>query len=59
MQPGAGGVERELADRDAHAAGALIAKAEDALAVADDDGFDAVEARMRENAADVVLDAEG
>ena len=30
----AGGVERELADRNAHAAGALVAEAEDALAVA-------------------------
>ena len=34
---GAGGVERELADRDAHAAGAEIAETEDALAVGDDD----------------------
>ena len=41
MQAGAGGVERELADRDAHAAGALVAEAENALAVADDDGLDA------------------
>ena len=30
-------VERQLADGDAHAAGALIADAEDALAVGDDD----------------------
>ena len=34
---GAGGIERELADRNAHAAGAEIAEAEDALAVGDDD----------------------
>src|SRR6478672_13483142 len=34
---GAGGVERELADGDAHAAGAKIAETEDALAVGDDD----------------------
>ena len=44
---GAGGVdaadqrvERELADRDAHAADALVADAEDALAVGDDDDVD-------------------
>src|SRR5580658_5055762 len=43
MQSGAGGVERELADRNAHAAGALVAEAQNALAVADDDGLDAVE----------------
>ena len=55
MQPGAGGIERELADRNAHAAGALVAEAEDALAVADDDRLDAVEARIAEDAADVVL----
>ncbi len=35
--PGAGGVESELADRDAHAVGAEIAEPEDALAVGDDD----------------------
>src|SRR5205814_9983091 len=34
---GAGGVERQLPDRDAHAAGAEIAEAEDALAIGDDD----------------------
>ena len=55
MQPGAGGIKRELADRNAHAAGALVAEAEDALAVADDDGLDTVEARMTEDAADGVL----
>ena len=58
MQARAGGVERQLADRNAHAAGALIAEAEDALAVAHDDGFDVVEARMAEDAADPVLVAE-
>ena len=52
MQPGAGGVERQLADRNSHAAGALIAEAKDALAVADHDGLDAVVARMTEDAAD-------
>jgi hypothetical protein len=34
---GAGGIERELADRDAHPAGAEIAETEDTLAVSDDD----------------------
>jgi hypothetical protein len=37
VHAGAGGVERELADRDAHAVGAEIAETEDALAVGDDD----------------------
>ena len=37
-----GGVERELADRDAEAVGALVAEAEDALAVGDDDDRDLV-----------------
>ena len=37
MNAGAGGVERQLADRNAHAVGAEIAEAEDALAVGDDD----------------------
>ena len=46
MDAAAGGVERELADRDAHAAGALIAEAEDALAVGDDDHLGAVELRI-------------
>ena len=55
MQTGAGGVERELADRNAHAAGALVAETENALAVADDDGLDAVEARIAEDATDAVL----
>jgi hypothetical protein len=55
MQAGAGGVERELADRDAHAAGALVAQPEDAFAVAHDDDVDAVKARVFEDAADAVL----
>jgi len=37
MQAGAGGVEGQLADRDAHAERAEVAQAEDALAVGDDD----------------------
>ena len=48
----AGGVERELADRDAHAAGALIAEPEDALAVGDDDHLGAVELRIGQDVPD-------
>ncbi len=55
MQAGAGGVEREFTDRDAHAAGALIAEAENALAVADNDGLDAIEARIAKDASDAVF----
>ncbi len=50
----AAGVERELADRDAHPAGALVAKPQDALAVGDHDGFDVVEARMGQDAPDAL-----
>jgi hypothetical protein len=39
VHAGAGRIERELADRDAHAVGAEIAQAENALAVGDDDEF--------------------
>src|SRR4029450_10292341 len=45
---------RELADRDAHAAGALVAEAENALAVAHHDRLDLVEARVRENILDPI-----
>ena len=51
MDAAAGGVERELADRDAHAAGALVAEAEDALAVGDDDHLGVVELRIGEDLA--------
>ena len=51
IDAGAGGVERQLADRDAHAVGAEIAEAEDPLAVGDDDDADVAAAgqlpRMR------------
>ena len=53
VRAGAGGVERELADRDAHAAGTLIAEAQYALAVADDDHLDLVETRVREDVGDM------
>ncbi len=45
----AGRIERELADGDAHAAGALVAEAEDALAVGDDDDLGLVELRVAED----------
>ncbi len=51
MKAGARRVQRELADRNAHAAGALIAEPENALAVADHNGLDAIEARVAEDAA--------
>src|SRR5262249_55510196 len=54
VQPRAGGVERELADRDAHSAGALVAEPEDTLAVGHDDRLDAVEARVSEDRLDAV-----
>ena len=54
MDAAAGGVERELADRDAHAAGALVAEAEDALAVGDDDDLGAVELRIGEDLLDAL-----
>ena len=49
-----GGVEGELADGNAHAAGALIAEPEDALAVAHHDGTDAVIAPMGQDPGDAV-----
>ena len=54
MDAAAGGVERELADRDAHAAGALIAEAEDALAVGDDDHLGAIELRIGKDLLDAL-----
>ena len=54
MDAAAGGVERELADRDAHAAGALVAQAENALAVGDDDHLGAVELRIGEDLLDAL-----
>ena len=46
IKTAAGRVERELADRNAHAAGALVAEPEDALAVGQHDRLDLVEARI-------------
>ena len=50
----AGGVQRQLADRDAHAAGALVAEAENALAIGDDDDLGLVEQRIGEDLPDPV-----
>ena len=60
MQAGAGGVERELADRDAHAERAEIAEAEDALAVGDDDHAHINDRPVAEDFGDaaLVLDAD-
>ena len=55
MQSGTGRVERKFADWNSHAASALVAEAEDTLAVTDHDGFNVIESGMREYAADLVL----
>src|SRR5215831_5595212 len=52
MQATAAGIKRELADRDAHAAGALVPQAEDALAICHDDRLHPVEARPCKDAID-------
>src|SRR6516165_9262013 len=54
VQPGAGGVEGELADRDAHTAGALIAEPQNAFAVADDDRLDPVKAGVAKDVGDAI-----
>ena len=48
------GVERHFADGDAHAAGSLVAEAEDALAIADHDAANVVVARVGEHLVDAV-----
>ena len=48
------GVERHLPDGDAHAAGALVAEAENALAIADHDAAHIVVARVGENLIDPI-----
>src|SRR5262249_56679523 len=52
VQTAARGIKRELADRNAHAASALIAEAEDALAIGHNDGLDVVETRVGQNELD-------
>ena len=54
MDAAAGGVERELADRYAHAAGALVSQPENALAVGDDDHFDLRRGGILQDLLDVV-----
>ena len=52
IDAGARGVERQLADRDAHAVGAQIAEPQDALAVGDDDDADVFLRPVGEDSAD-------
>src|SRR5207302_5745513 len=54
METGAGRIERQLPDRNAHAIGALVSQTEDALAIADDDSLDLVEAGVRQDFLDPV-----
>jgi len=54
VQTGASGVERQFPDRNAHAACALIAETEDALAIADDDGLDLVETPVSQGVPDAI-----
>src|SRR4029079_17804121 len=51
---GARRVERELTDRDAHAAGALVAESQNALAIGDHDHLDRVVTWMAEDILDDV-----
>ena len=55
MHACASGIERKLADRYAHATGALIAEAKNALAVAHDDRFDIVKSWIAEDVANTIL----
>ena len=50
-----GGVERKLADRDAHTAGSLVSQAENAFSVAHHDAADLVEPGMGKDLCDPVL----
>src|SRR3974390_515659 len=54
MQTAAGGIERKLANGDAHPARALVAKTEDALAIGHHNGLDLVETRIGQNALDTL-----
>ncbi len=54
MKTGAGGIERQFADRDAHAIGALVSEPEDALAIADDNRLHLVEPGMGQDFLDPV-----
>ena len=54
MHAGRGGVDRQLADRDGHAARALVAQAQDPLVVRDHDQADLVTRRVAEDLRDPV-----
>ena len=54
MDAAGGGVQRELADRDRHAAGALVAEAEDPLVVGHDDQPDVVVRALAQELGDPV-----
>ena len=56
MDPPTGGVECELADWDAHAAGALVAKSQDAFAVGHDDSLDSVKMGIGQNFLEMFLE---
>jgi hypothetical protein len=49
MNAAAGAIERELADRNAHPASALVSESEDSFAVGDHDHLGAVELRIGQN----------
>ena len=55
MQAAGGRVERELADRDAHAARALVAEAQDALVVGDHDQPDVRVGAVAQDLGDALL----
>ena len=54
METGAGGIERQFTDRDAHPVGALVSQTEDALTIADDNSLHVVEAGVRQDFLDPV-----
>lgn len=59
LDAGQGSVEGQLPDGDAHAVGAQVSQAEDALSVRDDDGADVLFRPIPEHAVDVALVVDG
>src|SRR5262249_12895844 len=55
MNPAERRVKRHLSDRDAHASGALVAKSQDSLAVADHDALDIVVVGVAQDLRDAIL----
>src|SRR6202035_1807580 len=55
VEPAAGGVKRQLADRDSHAVGALVAQPQYALAVGNHDRLNAVKTWVGQNLVDPVF----